>query len=234
MLRNIKVTLYDIFGYLLPGAVFLAGMAILFWAIYIPRTTLLPVRLTIEIWVLVLLLAYFSGHIVQALGNLLMNPFPSTESLVLSKNRAGSLPDALVQSAKSKASVMLGVDLKDISPEWLFRICDETVVQCGAIGDREVYQYREGFYRGLTVSFLVLFLSLTVRTAVPGTSLKLLDNLQAISGSILLFFILISLAGSLLAFLRYRRFAKYRVEQAIIGFLALQGSKNFRDSKEKT
>jgi len=236
MLRDIKVTLYDIFGYLLPGAVFLAAIAVLFWVIYIPQTPLVFVQLTIETWVLILLLAYFSGHIVQALGNLLIEPFFSTKSLAFSKSRADSLPDALVQSAKSKASAMLGVDLKDISPEWLYRICDETVVQCGAIGDREVYQYREGFYRGLTVSFLMLFLSLVVRTAVPGTSLKLSDTLQAINGLVLLFFILISLAGSLLAFLRYRRFARYRVIQAIIGFLALQGSKgskNFQDGKEE-
>jgi len=85
MVRDIKVTLYDIFGYLLPGAVFFAGITILFWAIYIPRTSLVLFRLTIEIWVLVLLLAYFSGHIVQALGNLLTKLFPSTESLVVSK-----------------------------------------------------------------------------------------------------------------------------------------------------
>jgi hypothetical protein len=49
MVRDIKVTLYDIFGYLLPGAVFFAGIAILFWAIYIPRTSLVLFRLTIEI-----------------------------------------------------------------------------------------------------------------------------------------------------------------------------------------
>ncbi len=228
MLRDIKITLYDIFGYLFPGIIFLAAIATLFWVIYIPHTPFVLIRLTIEIWVLVLLLAYFSGHIAQALGNLFIKLFPSVESIVLAKGKAGSFPESIIESAKSKASTLLGIDLKDINSETLFSICDEVVVQYGVVEDRDVYQYREGFYRGFAVSFLLFSLSLIVRTMVSGASLKLSNALRPISWYIFLFFIVLSLVCSLLSFLRYRRFARYRVRRAIIGFLSLQRSKDFK------
>jgi hypothetical protein len=43
MLKDIQVTLYDIFGYLLPGFIFLAGIAMLFWAIFMPSA---PIQLS--------------------------------------------------------------------------------------------------------------------------------------------------------------------------------------------
>lgn len=221
MFRGFRLTLYDIFGYLAPGMVFLAGMAILFWAIYIPRIPFSVFRPTADGWVFFLLLAYFSGHIVQALGNLLANLLPCLETSVISREGTCIVPEFLVESAKREVGAMLGFDVKDMASEWLLTICDETVAQRG-VRDRDIYQSREGFYRGLAVSFLALFLSLVARTSVPGTSVRLSGSLQVVSGSTLLFFILFSLAGTLLAFFRYRRFARYRITQAIVGFLVLR------------
>jgi len=226
MFRGIRLTLYDIFGYLFPGIVFLAGMGIFFWAIYMPRTPLVVFRPTTDIWILFLILAYFSGHIAQALGNLLSILFPFLEISMASGRRPKLIPEALIESAKREASQMLGLDMKDMTPEWLLTICDETVAQCGSSRDRDIYQSREGFYRGLAVSFLALFICLVVRTLVPGTSLRLSETSQAVSGSVLMFFVLFTLAGCLLAFFRYRRFARYRIIQAIVGFLALQRRKS--------
>lgn len=226
---NLKITLYDIFGYVLPGIVFLVGIAILFWSVFYPQTHLVPVKGTTATWVSFVVLSYFSGHMLQALGNLLMKRFQSAENLLLTKNQADSLPEALVQSAKEKASSILGVDVKDISPEWLFRICDEMIVQGGITEDRELYQYREGFYRGLTIAFLVLSLSLTIRAIVYGTFIELSDSLLYISKPMLFFFIIVFFIGTWLSFFRYRRFAKYRVSHAIIGFLALQGIKSLKE-----
>jgi|SRR5437667_4698302 len=127
---------------------------------------------------------------------------------------------------------MLGIDLKDISPEWLFRICDETLVQRGICTDREIYQYREGFYRGTMVSFLVLAVTLMVRAVIPGTSLMIATFVQVISAPALVFFIILSLAGAWLAFQRYRRFSIYRVTHAIFGFLVLQEQNQIEIKKE--
>ncbi len=232
MLKDIKVTLYDIFGYLLPGIVFLASIVILFWTIFIPRSPLVPYQLTDKIWVLALLVSYFSGHMAQALANILAKLLPSAEDLVLSRDRANNLPKAIIESVKSKASSMIGIDLKEINSEWLYSICDETLVQSGVVEDREVYLYREGFYRGLTVSLFALALSLFLRMVIPGTTIIISSGVsQSISWTILLFLTLISFVGSLLAFLRYMRFARYRVTRAIIGFLALQGKETLENNK---
>lgn len=222
MLNNLQATLYETFGYLLPGSVFLLGMAILFWAIYLPRMPFVPVELSLQWQLVLILLAYFVGHLNQALANLLAKLLPSSETIALSKGFPGSLPDDLIKVVRLKVSEMLGVELKDISPEWLFRICDETLLQRGNCSDREIYQYREGFYRGLTLSFLGLAISLTVRAIIPGAALQIIRAVQPISIAELLFFIILALLGSWLTFRRYRRFGIYRVTHAIIGFLALQ------------
>jgi len=225
MLGDIQATLYDTFGYLLPGGVFLAALAILFWALYMPQVPLVLAELSVPAYIALLVLAYFLGHLNQALGNMLVKLLRPPEEAVLSKGQPESMPYDLVQLAQVKASEMLGVDLKEMSPEWLFRICDETMVQRGSCTDREVYQYREGFYRGVTISLLVLAMALIVRAVIPGTSLRIATSVQVLSTLTLLFFIFLSIAGAWLTFRRYRRFSRYRVTHAILGFLVLQEQK---------
>ena len=99
-------------------------------------------------WLLILLASYFSGHIVQALANLLMKLLKSPENIMLSKTSEQSLPEPLINKAKSKVKKIIDDDTKEINSDWLFRICDEYVVQNGSLGDREIFVYREGFYRG--------------------------------------------------------------------------------------
>ncbi len=234
MLNDFQATLYDTFGYLLPGIVFLTALAILFWAIYLPTYSLGYVDLSFQMIAALLLLAYFFGHLNQALGNLLTKVFRSPEEVVLSKGQSGSMPYHLVHGAKTRASALVGIDLSEIKPEWLFRICDEMLVQRGVCTDREIYQYREGFYRGLIVSFFALTVSLIVRTVIPGASLKLAGSVQAMTTPELLFFILLSASGVWLSFRRYRRFSRYRVSHAIIGFLVLPEPERMKDHIEES
>jgi len=234
MLNDLRATLYETFGYLLPGIVFLTALVILFWAIYLPASPLGYVELSFQMIAALLLLAYFFGHLNQALGNLLTKILRSPEETVLSKGQSGSMPHHLVHIAQTRASALLGIDLSEINPEWLFRICDETLVQRGVCTDREIYQYREGFYRGLTVSFFALTVSLMVRTVIPGASLKLGSSVQAMNTPELLFFILLSASGVWLAFRRYSRFSRYRVSHAIIGFLVLPEPEKIKDHIEES
>ncbi len=223
MFRSMQATLYEIFGYLLPGVVSLTAIMILLWAFYMPQSTLALTDLSAQAYIALLVLAYLLGHLTQALGNLLVKKvLVSPEEAALSKGQAASIPYDLVQRARLKAGKMLGIDLEDISPGWLFRICDETLVQRGICSDRDMYIYREGFYRGTMVSMLVLAVALTVRAVIPGTSLRIATSVQAISALVFVFFIILSLAGTWLAFQRYRRFSNYRVTHAVLSFLILQ------------
>ena len=63
MIKDLQVTLYDVFGFLLPGAVFLGGEAILYWAIFLPQTVIPIVSPSLGQWVILLSLAYLTGHI---------------------------------------------------------------------------------------------------------------------------------------------------------------------------
>lgn len=150
---------------------------------------------------------------------------------MLSKDEADSLPETLVSKARSRVKSILQIPQEDIDDGLLYRTCDEIVVQSNiesVIANRDIYIYREGFYRGLTVSLVMLFLSLTVLTVrmlVTGTSLRLSDTQTAVSWPILLFVDLILLIGAWLSFRRYRRFGGYRIRQAIIGFLVLDKPK---------
>lgn len=221
MLRDLRVTLYDIFGYLLPGAVFLAAIVILFWTLFFPSIPISPYRPTGEAWVILLLLAYFCGHFAQALGNLVAGLLPETYELLLGKNQPGSLPESLIQAAKRKAGKMVGVQPEKLDSQWLYTACDQMVAQCGNTQDREVYQYREGFYRGLSVSYVALFLSLTLRAIIPGGAILTSDGPHSIGKGVMAFLIALLLFASWLSFQRYRRFARHRVTGAVIGFLAL-------------
>ena len=231
MLKDIQVTLYDIFGYLLPGFIFLTGIAILFWAIFIPSTPIQLLTISGDIWIVILLSTYIIGHMVQAIANLLTKQLQSAENTVLSKGQADSFPDTVIDSATSKVNLILGVKMKDMKPGFLYQVCDEAVAQFGVTSDRDIYIYREGFYRGLTVSFMTLFLGLTARVLVPGASLNISGNLQPINISMLLFFDVIFLILARLSFNRYKRFGSYRVKEAVIGFLLLWHNKISSENK---
>jgi hypothetical protein len=68
---------------------------------------------------------------------------------------------------------------------------------------------------------------------IPGTSLKLVNSVQAMNNPELLFFIFLSASGVWLAFRRYRRFSKYRVSHAIIGFLVLPEPEKIKEHVEE-
>ena len=220
MLKDIQVTLYDIFGYLFPGFLFLAAMAILFWVIFMPSVPVSFPAYTLENWVVITIGAYIAGHMLQAIANLITPYLPSAEKLTLSK--PGGFPAAVIESAKIKANSILGVRLKEMDNHLLFEVCDETVLQFGATGDRDIYIYREGFYRGLSVSCLILFLCLMIRTLISGASFNILGTIQPVSVSMWLFFDALSLITAWLSYNRYIRFGGYKVRQAIVGFLVLQ------------
>jgi hypothetical protein len=232
MFKDLQVTLYDVFGYLFPGFVVLVAVAILFGPIFGSTAGLLlpGVPTTIADWSVVGIVAYILGHLAQAIGNLvgrrpIKEILPSTKSKVLHE-----LPDYLVDQAESKARSILEIqDTEKIDSDSLYELCDQFVVQSdkkSAIANREIYIYREGYYRGMTVSLLLLSLSLlilTVRTLFTGTPLRLSDGPPPVSAGWLglLAAGLLSVVGAWLSFRRYRRFGEYRIKQAIIGFLVL-------------
>ena len=155
MFKDLKLTLYDFFGYLLPGGVLLAGLSILFWNIFNPLRPMRLIPLNLESWVVVTFLAYLSGHMASAITYVigenerfkrLASLFPPNHTIL------SALPKEMTDAARSKACTVLGLASKVINDERLYGICDQTLEESGSTEGRVVFQYREGFYRGMTIS----------------------------------------------------------------------------------
>jgi hypothetical protein len=250
MLKDIQTTLYDIFGYLLPGFIVLIGIVILFWSIFLPETVLYIPQFTAELWIAVTIVAYIFGHICQAIANLILHRSDASERIlrknsanalpsppidkesqknrsaasarILSK-RSEALPTPLIDTIIQKISTFTGIKPEDLEqkPHFLYQVCDEIIVQYGKTGDRDIYIFREGFYRGSCVAFVILTLALIVRVLRPNTMLNVDGTVYQISIAMLIFLILVAFIGAGLNFSRYKRFGDYRVTQAALGFLAL-------------
>jgi len=229
MIKNIQFTLYEIFGYLLPGIILFVAISIFFW-IFSSRLTLPTLgQHKLELWIL-LLLSYFLGHIAQALGNKCEGILRLKANFFISRSKRDKIPNFIIQKVTSKINQLFGIDLeKEIKDEkdrneWLYRICDEKVVQFGKTENRELYVYRKGFYRGSIISFFILFIALFflfLRMLVLRESINFCGSSPSISYTVIFFLALISLVGSFFFLHRCKRFFKHHVTHALLGFLLL-------------
>ena len=232
MIKDLQVTLYDVFGYLLPGIVFVGALATLFWAIFFPQPALRVDLPTAEVWIIFLVSSYVAGHMAQALGNLIAWFRPSTEDLILGTK--GKLPEVFVTSCKAKAKDTLNVDLTNVSANWLYRFCDDAVIRSGKTGERDIYIYREGFYRGIFVAFVMFSLAtlaLILRLCWVENHILKISTWDVGQGQ-LLFFLFLWIGWSWLAYRRHRRFGEYRVTHTMLGFLTVKEEKKTDAKKE--
>ena len=95
-------------------------------------------------------------------------------------------------------------------------------VQTGKEGDREIFVYREGFYRGTALSLLLLSAALLVRMFVPGASIRFTKGLFQLSFWEPLITAVITGGVGYLFVRRYQRFAEYRITRAVLAALVVQ------------
>jgi hypothetical protein len=215
---NIRLPLYDIFGYLLPGIVAMLAATLLIWSIYLPAAPLTFLTFPKQVWAILTVLAYFAGHFVQALGNTFSDLFVRPEERVFGEHAEGSCKE-LVKEVHSVVHKSLGID--KIEPTWIYRICDATVLHCGTTNEREIYVYREGFYRGASVSFGFLAIALFVRSLIGRTSLLWNGSPVTAPSSLLWVLFVLTACGCALMVVRFHRFAQYRVKHALVSYLLI-------------
>jgi hypothetical protein len=237
MFKDLQVTLYEVFGYLIPGMVHLAALALLFWALFFPAPVIAFDIPTGELWVAFLVLAYIAGHMAQAVGNLVEKTIKPVEQLVIENTAPDRLPQAVVDACRAKATELTKADMSGASPRWLYRACDDAVIRTGKIGEREIYVYREGFYRGIFVSFslmAVALVALCIRLfCVAERQLMLARAQWGVTQWQLVFLALLSAIWAALSFRRYRRFGEYRTTHALLGFLTVQEPKKESGTDER-
>ncbi|MGP8141060.1 MAG: hypothetical protein ACLQBU_04240 [Terriglobales bacterium] len=134
---------------------------------------------------------------------------------------------------KTTSVIMTGVESRyflRINGHPLVRALDEYSVQAGELGDREIFVYREGFYRGTSIACFFLSIALLVRACVPGASIQFTKGLFYISTvELLLTAFIISGIGRMFV-RRYRRFADYRITRAVLAALVLENLPKGNDS----
>jgi hypothetical protein len=206
------------------------GIALLFWSIFFPQSVVAFDLKSVEVWAVSLGLAYVGGHVCQGVGNEVSRLSTPPEEAAF----AGVLSPAIIAACKKKAKELTGVDAGALSPRWLYRLCDDAVIRSGKIGEREVFVYREGFYRGSFIGMAILVsgvLGLFVRLLLEadngagrwGNAAKLGD--LEFTPARLVFLAATGTVTSALLWRRYQRFAEYRVTHAMLGFLTIQDDK---------
>jgi hypothetical protein len=215
MIDKIQLTLYEIFGYFLPGTIAAGALAILYWALCIPAVAFPVFKIHPDAvgWGALVALSYMLGHIIQGLGGKYLG---GIEEKVLGPN--GSIPPAIVASAQSLAAQQSGVKSEDLDSKSLFRIADQYSLN-GPVGDRDVYIYREGFYRGCTVALALLSIALIARALSGWTQLRFPAYVFFVSSMQLLVSALIAISAARICKKRFERFGEYRVARAVFAFL---------------
>ena len=220
--QNVKFTLYEILGYLFPGFITLSAVAILYSALFLSDYPFSPYKQEPEVWTAGLLLAYFAGHVTQGLTNLLAGiPW-----LKLSDDAfVAAASDGALGLARRKARKLLQLrpvpaDGEDVAGPLVFSLCDQAMAQSANPGDRELYQYREGFYRGSSMALVLLSMALLATAFLPHRPSALLGGITYVPEPLeYAVLAVLSFLAAIPMFLRLKRFAEYRVRRAILSFI---------------
>ena len=219
MADTFKFSLYEIFGYLLPGAV--AGCAVglgdslLFHGGALPPSNWLTSKSGVAVEVA---FAYLCGHAVQVLANTLL---PNSNSQVLKRDKYGSTRRLLVEVRKRKG----WCDPSDSDQDILMK-CDSYLVAKGPGSEREIYVYREGYYRGTSIALAALACLGSFIVGLPQNRYILLQWHSSRSEVAICSVILLALAVGM--YLRSLRFANYRISLSL-AFALLTNSKDKSD-----
>ena len=250
MLGDLRASVYDLFGYFVPGSLGLVGVILVFWSTC-HRTDAGDLSQASSAVVLTgfIVVAYVLGHLLQAVGNLLgyfnrvsektllgeaAQAEPAAErtarltwgkSLSLWLTTPGPPPDgplsaALLGTVNGELKKHFRQRTPHLSVREKYGFIDEARSWAPREGEREVYIYREGFNRGMAVASALLGCAFLIRGATAPESCFLLDFNEQCFGRVetavvgVLFLLCVPTFRR-----RMERFARYRVERAIMLWL---------------
>jgi hypothetical protein len=228
--KELQITLYDIFGYLLPGSIILIAVVILFWSLFWPSA---PLALAADVPTLatvgLVFSAYLAGHLGQGIGNFI-------EKLPNVKRKLETdlpLSPELSQLVRDAVAARFGERAGSLKPKDLALLCDQALICACSPGEREIFVYREGFYRGNCVALALLGLTLVLRLLCSPAVIYLADARIEIHRSQLALAAVIAAFGTWLSFRRYVRFSTHKNATCLTRFLALTKEPSKEKEKEK-
>ncbi len=243
MIKFAQFTVYEGLGYFFPGAVLLAALATIAWAVWAPYVPLPIFSPPFELWLLLAFVSYYAGHAVQGLGNVLLdnNSFMQTKVfkpamqwfrklppiqwsrrlLGLGANDSEGFPEDIGKAAKAKAQMILKAGTANLDFKWVQMLADEAIIQRGVSAERDMYIYRQGFYRGSSLSLFVFGLGVWVRAARGVTSVNFWARNHQVYSSELILLGALGIVASSIFLRRFNRFGRYHRIESILGFLIL-------------
>lgn len=114
-----------------------------------------------------------------------------------------------------------GAGVAQISAKDIFVLCDQALLHHGSNGEREIFIYREGFYRGSSVALAFLGLALLVRMLHSPVAISVGCRFVDLHRSQIFLAACFSGFGAWLAYRRYLRFREYKIKTCLLRFLAL-------------
>lgn len=198
-METVKVTLYEISGYILPGIITLVSFLAIFTILNHGFFYIHESKFTIAF---VIVSSYFFGHLNQAIANLLSS---NCENKFIEKR--------VFDIDKIKLN-------NDINPEESNNISFKIIMNMALsknykTSEMDTYIEREGFYRGSSIGFCLLTVAITTSAFFPDIKLysKEYELLLGFSQKIVIN--CFSAACTLLFYKRYIRFLEYRINLMI-------------------
>lgn len=205
-MKTAQLTVYDVLGYLVPGAVGLVGLLIAAnlcfdeMRIHFYSSELVGVAVFAVV-------SYILGHALQSAGNMLTPSIPSVYESLCTKDSKDAIDGELAKAAQKIAHQLSGIPVqKTLYTRTTWELCDHYVQQCCRTENRDIYVYRHGFYRGMFVAFALLsfaaFLSSLLSSSVINLVIARLEWAR---------FQMAGLAGicALIAWLFYKRCGRF-------------------------
>ena len=196
---------------------------------------------------------YLLGHIIQAIANLFERLLDKSlgdrkkgdllkntlEKIVrgheivflekkMDREKQGTLPPEIIERVRETVSSYYKLDPSDVrklKEKALNELCDAAVVANGAPEERDIYVYREGFYRGVSLAlcFVALALLCPLARQLVVHDISVASKLgswepwpRAFAAAAFA-----SYLGSCFAYFRYWRFRNYRIDGSFLFFLSL-------------
>lgn len=204
-MKELQISLYEVVGYFIPGLLALMGVYLFATALMEPRLVHLASVEDKRLILAIALAAYVTGHGVQALGNVALG------WMKLDASALGAIPESVRSAVSDQLGARLGKPLPDAA---LIGACDAVLLHFGNADARDVYVYREGFYRGITVASVLLFAGIACSWAQWSWPIA------PPSSSVFVLLLAFTAGLAALSFRRHVRFGKYRIEASIFGALA--------------
>jgi hypothetical protein len=235
---DLKASLYDVFGYLFPGLFAIVAFRLLVWIVLYPKNILSITPLSNSLIISSIgIIAYIIGHLTHAIGNWIsltkstrFEPEPDAVVEQSNKSFAASIEkqfdrvrisknllDLIDQAIKEK----FGEEYTKLNSDEKFSLLDEYRVFCGKENEREIYVYREGFYRGMVIALAFLFIALFFSLFCGDLSVTTGKEIFSMSRSERFFILLLTTITIAGFWRRMVRFTHYRLNRAASLFLVL-------------